>query len=136
MQHFMQTPVKFTILDSETVRLSAGTCVAVEVSRRELLKLSKYPALVKELQDAVSNGLARRPFEKTNLTFRKRSSTIKLFELAVAPSASPSPAPAPNRFVLTVYDRKHGGTTAMSIFQIHEDEFAALDSFLEWIGSN
>jgi hypothetical protein len=76
MQALMQTPVKFTILDSETARLSAGLGVAVEISRAELLRLNKYPALVKELQDAVSNGLARRPFEKTNLTFSKRGTTI------------------------------------------------------------
>ena len=126
----MQTPVRFTILDSETARLSSGSGVAMEVSRGELLKLSKYPALVKELQDAVSNGLMRRQFEKTNLTFSKRGSTMKLFELAAAPTASSY------KFTLTFYDRRHGRTTAMTIFQIHEDEFAALDAFLAWIGDS
>ena len=125
----MQTPVRFTILDSETARLSSGSGVAMEVSRGELRKLSKYPALVKELQDAVSNGLMRRQFEKTNLTFSKRGSTMKLFELAAAATGS-------YKFTLTFYDRVHGGTTVMTIFQIHEDEFAALDAFLGWIGES
>jgi hypothetical protein len=128
MQRFMQASIKFTILDSETVRLSSGSSVAMEVSRGELLRLSKYPALIKELQDAVSNGLARRPFEKTNLTFSKRGSTVKLFELVAAPTGSR------HRFVLTIYDRRHGRTTTMTIFQIHDEELSALDSFLEWIG--
>jgi hypothetical protein len=130
MQHgIMQTPVKFRILDSETASLSGGS-VTVEVSRGELLKLSKYPALVKELQDAISNGLARRPFEKTNLTFSKRGSTIKLFELKSAPPGSQL------RFVLTFHERPHGGTSALTILQIHEEELVALDAFLEWIGES
>jgi hypothetical protein len=62
--------------------------------------------------------------------FSKRGNTIKLFELVGAPAGSSY------KFTLIFYHRAHGRTTAMTIFQIHEDEFAALDAFLEWIGES
>jgi hypothetical protein len=123
----MQAAMKFTILDSETVRLSDGS-VTVELSRGELIKLCKYPALIKELQNAVSNGLLRRPFEKTNLTFSKKGAVIKLFELSRAQGG------VGYDFVLRFYERSYGSPTSMSMFQIYgDDRYAVLESFLEWI---